>query len=182
MKKLFMTGLIITGLAFTGASMAWAYPQGQSMCSKCAEKAKTCKVTKLKNKAKILWENKEELGLKEDQLDKIKDIKHAAIKGLIQRKADLDIVMVDLNSAKHADAMDVQAVNTLLDAKYDVKKETAKAYVKAVSDIQQVLSKDQHSQWKELMKKAKHERECAKCPYKSGKYCPFAEKSKTEKK
>jgi len=176
MKKLLITGAIISGLIMVSPTAALAYPQGKSKCLKCAQKASKCKISKLKSKTKLLWENQEDLGLKDDQLEKIADIKHATIKELIQLKADKDIVKVDLKSLMYADTIDVDEANKLIDAKYQAKKDSAKVYIKAVSDIQQVLSKDQRSQWKELCKKAKDKPSCAKCAAASGKFCPLTGK------
>ena len=177
MKKLLLSGLVISGLIMASPAIVSACPQEKSPCSKCAEKAKTCKILKLKAKAKLLWENQESLGIKDDQLEKIKDIKHAVIKELIQLKANREIVMVDLKSMLYEDLIDIDAANKLIDAKYDAKKSEAKAFTKAISDIQQVLSKDQRTQWKDLIKKSTDKPFCAKCAAAGGgKFCPLTGK------
>ncbi len=173
MKKVLIAGLVVSGLIMASPTVASACPNQKSQCSKCAEKSRTCKISKLKKKIGLLWENKEDLGLKDGQLDKIKDIKHASTKKLIQLKADIEIVMVDLKSAMYVDSIDVDSVNKLIEAKYAAKEEASKTFIKSISDIQQVLSKDQRDQWKDLCKKSQNKASCSKG---EKKFCPLTGK------
>ena len=167
MKKLLLSGILITGLIVANPAGVFADSHQRSSCAKCEAKTKKCKISRLKKKVKQLWFNKEALGIAEKQLEKIKDIKHAAIKELIRLKADKDIVKVDLKSAMWDESIDVGAVNKLIDAKYAAKTKAAKTYVKALRDIQKVLSKEQRAKWKEMSIKAK---------LAGGKICPITGK------
>jgi len=179
MKKFLMAGVLITGLVMANPAIVLACPQQKEQCVKCEAKAQQCKISKLKKKVKALWAHKDVLGVNEDQLAKIKDIKHKAIKELIQLNADKEIVMVDLESAMRGDLIDIAVINKLIDAKYTAKNKTAKTYVKAISDIQKVLSKEQRALWKEMCAKSElGGSECAKCAASSeGKICPLTGKS-----
>jgi len=178
MKKLLITSLVVTGLLLSSSVVVQACSKDKGKCSKCAEKTQKCKITKLKKKVKPLWIHKDSLGITEDQLNKIKDIKHKAIKKMIQLHADKDIVMIDLDSAMRAESINVNVVNKLIDSKYVSKKKTAKTYVKAISDIQKVLTEGQRAQWKKMALKEKFGRsKCSKCANSSGdKICPITGK------
>lgn len=114
------------------------------------QKSKECKVGELKDQMKILWTNQEALKISDQQLDTIKDIKHEAVKQLIQLQADKEIIAVDLKSFMNEDVIDVNKVNPLIDEKYRAKAEIKKAYTKAVSDVQQVLNAQQRAQWEQM--------------------------------
>jgi Spy/CpxP family protein refolding chaperone len=178
MKKILMAGVLITGLIMANPAVVLACSQQKTQCAKCEAKAQQCKISELKKKVKPLWIHKDVLSIKEDQLNKIKDIKHKAIKELIQLNADKEIVMVDLESAMRGDSIDVNSINKLIDTKYAAKNKTAKTYVKAIGDIQKVLTKEQRAQWGEISVKSKlSEEKCAKCASSDGKICPLTGKS-----
>lgn len=178
MKKFLMAGLLVAGLIIANPAVVFACPQQKEQCSKCEAKAQQCKISQLKKKVQPLWFNKEALDIKEDLLNKIKDIKHGAIKELIQLSADKEIVMVDLKSAMWADLIDVNVVNKLIDDKYAFENKTAKTYIKAIGDIQKVLSEEQRAKWHEMSVKAELSgANCAKCAAASdGKVCPLTGK------
>ena len=181
MKKLLISSLIITGLVLASPMAATADNHKEcgvrSECSK-SEKDSKCLVTKLKGKTKLLWENKEDLGLKDAQLDKIKEIKYATIKQLIRLDADKKIAKVELKSLWYEDVVDVDKANVAIDAKYKAKADSAKVFTKAISDIQNELTKEQRDKWKEHCK-ASEKGECGKCA--KAKFCPLTGKP-TDKK
>ncbi|VAX38173.1 hypothetical protein MNBD_UNCLBAC01-595 [hydrothermal vent metagenome] len=164
MKKVLL-GMMIAGLIVANPVFVQACSkEKKSECKKSGSKESTCKISKLKAKVKILWVNKDEFKITDDQLTKIKDIKHEAIKKLIQLKADKDVVMVDLKSAMWSDIIDVDTVNKLIDTKYAAKIKASKMYIMAISAIQNVLSADQRAQWKA---------NCAKSFLADKKICPL---------
>jgi len=179
MKKVLLSGIIITGLIMANPVMIEACQKGAtSSCAKCAAKASQCKISKLKKKVTMLWTNQDALEITDDQMAKIKDIKHAAIKELIQLKADKDVVMVDLKSAMWEESMDLGAVNKLIDTKYAAKKKSSKTFVKAINDIQKDLTDKQLAAWKAMAIAQKvGKSSCSKCNAKSsGKFCPLTGK------
>lgn len=179
MKKFLMAGVLIAGLIVANPAIVLACPQQKGQCAKCEAKAQQCKISELKKKVKPLWIHKDVLGINEDQLTKVKDIKQKAIKELIQLNADKEIVMVDLESAMRGESIDITVINKLIDAKYSAKSKTAKVFVKAISDIQNVLTKEQRAQWKEMCTESElGGSDCAKCAASSdGKICPLTGKS-----
>ena len=183
MRQRFLTMVIVAAFLCAFPLSADACPEGKKghdkkgHCMKCEMKEKECKITKLKKKAKLLWEHQEKLEITSAQLEKIKNIKHAAIKKMIQDKANIDIVKVDLESELYQDRMNLDDVNTLISKKYSAKEEYAKTFVKAVSEIQNVLNDGQRKKWKELIKMhKKKDADCPKCKDGDGKYCPITGK------
>lgn len=188
MKKILVTGLIVLGLivASPGVTLACSQClQQKSQYTGWGDKAQKCKISKLKKKVGVLWVHKEKLGLKEKQLNKIKDIKHKAIKEMIQLEADKEIVALDLKSEMWNKSINVGAVNKLIDAKYDAKKKLAKTYVKAIGAIQKVLSGEQRDLWHEMLASTKRQgkKYCPKCrKYSYEKICPISGKKLIEAK
>jgi len=189
MKKriLFLT-LILAGAFMLAAIDA-------SACTACHKKESDqneCKMAKLKSVGKLLWSNKDFLGLTEEQLNKIKDIKHSGLKDLIRLNAEVEVLEIDLQSEMWEPQIAVETVNGLLDQKFAVKNKIAKTFVQAVADMQQVLSEEQRGKALKLAKQAKEDKEkcgkfacgkcsksdCGKCPKTADgeKFCPITGK------
>ena len=175
MKKNLLIALLIAGFLTVSAAEVMACDKGKSDCMKCAIKKSQCLTSKLKSKVKMLWLSQEDLDISEDQMSKIKDIKHAALKEMIQLKADLDILKVDLMPAFYSEQIDIDTVGPQVEQKYELKKKSALAFTKALSDIQGVLSEKQREEWKDMVIAAKLASKCSSC---SGpKICPITGKA-----
>ncbi|MCK5706841.1 MAG: Spy/CpxP family protein refolding chaperone [Candidatus Aureabacteria bacterium] len=107
---------------------------------------------KLMRKAHFLMRNKEELGLTDEQVDKIKALMIETRKSLIKTKADIDIIDVDIKAAMFSDDIDKEVVGKLIDQKYDLKKVQAKTVINALVDTKGVLNDEQKEKAKELFK------------------------------
>jgi Spy/CpxP family protein refolding chaperone len=125
----------------------------------------------ISEKAMMLIANDDELGLTEDQLKKIKDLKHKTKKDMIMKDAEIDVVAVDAKALLWDDPIDIVAVNKLIDSKYDLKKAKAKAFVAALAD----LTKEQKDKLKAIMKDQK--KMMMGCPMMQGKGHAMMEKS-----
>lgn len=144
-----------------------AMPAGA--CESCYKKQterNECKRAKLESIGGMLWSNKDYLGLTEEQLELLKDIKHTAIKDMIRLNAEVDVVEVDLKSEMWKPMIALDRVNGLLDQKFDAKIKISKTFVKAVADMQQVLSEDQRAKAFKLAMKSKMMGEDGACPMK----------------
>ena len=108
---------------------------------------------KLLKKMHMIFNHQDELGISDDQLDKIKDLKIALKKELIQKEADLDIVKVDIRSALYEDEINLDAVNKLIDQKYETKKSKSKKVVSTLAELKKILTKDQMDKLKDLKRK-----------------------------
>lgn len=112
---------------------------------------------------KTIYSNKEDLGIEEGQLAKIKDVKIALKKDLIREQAELDLVMVDIMAMMYADELDGKVMKDLIDKKYEVKKAKAKRVVDACMSLKDILTEEQKAKMKEMKKGM-----AGKCPMKEG--------------
>ena len=110
---------------------------------------------KVFHKAMLLIKNQEELGLTDEQIKKVKDLKIATKKGVIKKKADIEILSLDIKAALWEDVVDLNALNALIDTKYELKKEKTKSLVAAYVELKGVLTEEQKAKLKDLCKKDK---------------------------
>ncbi|MFC1620815.1 Spy/CpxP family protein refolding chaperone [Candidatus Omnitrophota bacterium] len=110
---------------------------------------------KFYKKAMMIIKSQEELGLSDEQVEKIKDLKISTKKDLIRKKADIDILALDIKAGMWEDTIDLNAVNVLIDKKYEIKKEKAKVLVAARAVLKSTLTADQNKQLKTLCRKGK---------------------------
>ena len=122
-------------------------------------------------KAKMALSHEDDLGLSDDQVKKIKDLKHKIKKDVIRADADVEIIIVDIESAMWEDTIDIEAVNKLLDKKYDIMKGKAKEIVAACSELKEILTKEQKDKMKAMMKEHKKAMMC--CPMMKEGKCPM---------
>ena len=85
----------------------------------------------------------DELGLSEDQVAKIHGLKTATKKDIIKREAEIDLITVDIKSKLREDKIDKESIGKLIDQKYDLKKEKAKALIGAYAELNDILSGEQ---------------------------------------
>ncbi|MBU4342710.1 MAG: hypothetical protein KJ902_05880 [Candidatus Omnitrophica bacterium] len=102
-------------------------------------------------KAMLIIKNQDELGLSDEEVKKVKDLKMATKKGLISKTAEIEIVALDIEAAMWEDAIDLEAVNVLIDKKYELKKEKTKSIVAACATLKTMLTKEQQKQLKSLL-------------------------------
>ena len=90
----------------------------------------------------MMLSNKEELGLSDEQVNKVKELKMNTKKDIIRKDAEIEILALEIKSEMWKDPADTVAVNKLVDKKYDLKKETTKALVAGCAALKDVLTKD----------------------------------------
>ena len=161
-RKILPILMVITALTLGPALPAFAC--GGEACSKsalqCNKGSKCAKKNKKKggleekifHKAHFYKSNADALGLSEEQVDKIKSLKSEAKKDLIMKKAEIEVLAIDIRALLHDNEVDVKAANDLIDKKYKIKKEKSKNLVQALADIKAVLSAEQHDKVKEIWK------------------------------
>ncbi|HBG60415.1 MAG: hypothetical protein A2Y03_00280 [Omnitrophica WOR_2 bacterium GWF2_38_59] len=103
-------------------------------------------------RVKMIYSDQEELGVTEEQLGKIKEVKTALKKDLIMKEAELDIVMVDMMALMYDDETHGDKMKELIDKKYEVKKEKAKRVVDACMSLKEILTEEQKEKMKEMKK------------------------------
>ena len=146
MKKFTIVSLV----AFFVITMpTLAYTDGD--CKKMKHKDNLKK--KVFKKAHIIMKNKDELKLSENQITEIKKLKVNAKKDLIRKKAEIDVISVDIKSKLWDETIDVSGINKLVDQKYDLKKEKTKSLIAAYAELKKILSKEQKEILQELCHK-----------------------------
>lgn len=101
-------------------------------------------------KAHAILEHHEELGLSEDKVKAIKRLKLETKKMLIKQDAEIGIIRLDLMDQLHDYPIDVDAVNKLVDQKYELKKAETKNLVKAMAELKGTLTKDQYEKLRKI--------------------------------
>ena len=152
MSKKFTLVAAVASVLILGLAAFPAHAEGYGKKREChfgSKKSKGC------SKAYMLLKNREELGLSDKQVDRIKALKYDAKKDTIRRQSQIDLVAVDIKKEMHGDTQNVEAVNKLIDKKYDLKKEKAKAQVATCAEIKNVLTEEQKAKLKEIWKKCK---------------------------
>ncbi len=147
-KKCIVALLTVFVLAF-GVLTIEAYADG--CCSK-SKKGSGGLGEKFYRKAGFVLSQQEDLKLSDEQAAKIKQLKMETKKGLIRKKAELDILLIDVKAELHKDTIDTAVVNKLIDQKYDLKKEMAKDAVGACVTLKGILTQEQVSKMKDLKK------------------------------
>jgi len=102
-------------------------------------------------KAMLIVKNQEELGLSDEEVKKIKDLKITTKKDLIMKKAEIEVLGLDIKAALWEDTIDLGSVNTLIDKKYELKKQKTKSIVAAYVALKGMLTKEQQGKLKSLI-------------------------------
>ena len=76
---------------------------------------------------------------------------------MIRKKAEIDIVALDIKAAMRDEQINTGAIDKLIDRKYDLKKAKAKSLVGAYAAVNGILTDEQKSKLKSLWKKCKKE-------------------------
>jgi len=109
------------------------------------------------NKAHSIMENAAELGLSDDQLQKVKTLKTNTKKSMIKSDAEVEVLVLDIEAALEKDEIDVNNTTALIDKKYSIKSQEAKTLVGAYADLKNVLSKDQMKKLHDIWNRQKME-------------------------
>ena len=141
---------LFLGVIFTCFALSAQAGQKGSSCG-----SKKCLEEKLYHKAHTFLIYEEELGLTEEKVKKIKELKHETKKELIRSKADIEIIAVDIWAELYNNPIDVDAVNKLIDQKYEIKKAKTKALIQALATLKATLSEEQYATMKKIWKDSK---------------------------
>ena len=160
----------MTFIAFLGAclllsSAAYADPaeanrsvggHGQGMMHMRHKEGGQCQVAgKFTKKAHFILENQKELGLTDQQVTTIKELKLQAERDGIQQNADREIYLLDLRSKLGEDKIDVEGTNALIDKNFLSAAAAEKANVQAYAKLKSTLTPEQITKMKELLKSKK---------------------------
>jgi|GEM_PF-2975028 len=101
-------------------------------------------------KAKFILWNEKDLKLSAEQVKAVKSLVSETKKQIIRNNAEIDVIKVDIKTQIHEPKINVEAVNGLIDKKYDYKKANAKLLVDSLAKLKAQLSEDQMNKLKEL--------------------------------
>ena len=113
---------------------------------------KCCFAEKFFHFAHLALENHEELGLADEAVKKVRELKIGTKKSLIRNRAEVELLMVDIISSLYQEKPDVAAINRLIDKKFDVKKVGMKKLIASFVAVKKLLSKEQMKQVKAICK------------------------------
>ena len=100
---------------------------------------------------RMIYHNQDELNVNDNQLNQIRELKIALKKDSIRKKAEIEIIAVDIRSLLYEDEIDVDAVSRLIDQKYEIKKAGMKKVVKSFAELKIILTKEQKEKLKEVI-------------------------------
>ena len=151
-KRIVVVALAVI-FAVSGA-LAFAY---EGKC--CESKGHYEKLEdKVVSKAHKLLENKEKLGLSDGQVKKITALKLKAKKELIRQNAEIEVLGLDIKAKMYDESVDLAAINTLIDKKYEVKKAKTKSLMAAYVELKSILTEKQKDMLKEIYQKCTREK------------------------
>ena len=106
--------------------------------------------SKFFKKAHVFLAKKEELGLSDEQINTIKELKLNVKKEIIRHNSDIQIAALDIKSQTHVIEMDTGALDLLIDQKYEYKKAKAKMLMQAYAELKTILTTEQHDKLSEI--------------------------------
>ena len=109
----------------------------------------------------FILKNSDELGLSDQQKTDIMEQKYAMQKNQINKKAEIDLVAVDLKKELWKEDVDVNAVNALIDQKYQLKAQRQKDIIGTSVAIKNSLTAEQREKVKEMKQEMRRGR-CGK--------------------
>lgn len=111
-------------------------------------------------KAHLILENEGELGLTDTQKEEIRALKHNVKKSMVKQNAEIEILGLDISEQMHGTAIDLAAVNILVDQQYELEKAKAKSLILAITKLKQTLTEEQYGKLKGLYKQGDK-----RCPF-----------------
>ncbi|MBF0216589.1 MAG: Spy/CpxP family protein refolding chaperone [Candidatus Omnitrophica bacterium] len=157
MNKMVFLALIAFLFSMTTVhSFAGGYGKGSCQCdcnggSKCD--AEPTLEDKFMCKVHMIYGNMDELALTAEQQTALKDLKIGFKKDMVRKEAEIEIMAIDIKSKLWEDKIDTKTVNELVDKKYEIKKEKTKNTVKAMADLDAILTAEQNAKIKDMCKK-----------------------------
>jgi hypothetical protein len=103
-------------------------------------------------KVHVMLKNAGDIGLTPDKIEELKGLQLDTQKTLIQQKADMKVINLDIREKLRAPQVDVNEVYTLVDRKYEIKKTGDKMLVDAIVKTKGLLTQEQMDKLKELWK------------------------------
>ncbi|MBN3038692.1 MAG: Spy/CpxP family protein refolding chaperone [Candidatus Omnitrophica bacterium] len=106
----------------------------------------------------MILKKADEIGLTDEQQTKIKALALEAQKDKILQQAEIQTISLDIVSKMQEDALDTEAINALIDKKYELEKTQAKSSVADYAELKTILTPEQQDKIKELREQFKAKR------------------------
>ena len=117
---------------------------------------KCCFAEKFFHFAHSIVENHEELGLTDEAVKKVRELKIGTKKSMIRNRAEVELLMVDIISSLYQAKPEISEINKLVDKKFEIKKAGMKKLIAAFVGVKKLLSKEQMKQVKAICKSEDH--------------------------
>jgi len=171
MKKTMFFLLLGVAMLFSSIAPAHASDGKGKECPLKADKGRCqCPIAdKFMMKAHFLLENKTDVGLTDDQVKTIKELKLQMEKDSVRQSSDMKTFILDLKSKLSEDKVDVAGANALIDKNFTSASAAAKSNLAAYAKLKSLLNPDQikkmkalHEQMEKKKKTEGEEEECDK--------------------
>ncbi len=149
MKKQMWTILLFCACSLA-SPRAFAEDGMMSGCKMMHKMDKMGPEEKFYQKAFFLLSNADEIGLTDDQAEKIRALKLKVKKSLIMEDAQIETLALDISDALAADQADTKKIDSLVDKKYELKKQRTKEIIQGYLDLRSILTKDQQEKLKKM--------------------------------
>ncbi len=160
MRTFSFTTVIITAVVLCGVSLDQAYAQSNYR-GRASRSSSSLLKEKFSSKQRMLIKNKEKLGLSDDQVARLEQLKANLEKGNVMKEAQIQVIDIDLRSMLAADVVDLNKVNQLIDAKFEFEKARVKEEAQAYAELKSILDPQQR-------RAMKNHREIYRGPYNRG--------------
>lgn len=151
MKKQSIIVCLLT-FFFVGIFSMACYAEGYQKRKRYDQGQRHSLEKKIFHKFHLAIANEVELKLSEEQYEKIKTLKINTKKDLIMKRAEIDVLKIDIKAKLWEDTIDKKGINKLIDKKYELKKEKAKALVDAYAQLKNILTEEQKKTLKTIIR------------------------------
>ena len=144
------------GCPLKGGECSHCSKGGDSECSKgdCGGEGGCPIMAAFKKKSHFFLENAQEIGLSDEQVTAIKAMKTQVKKWEIQQMAGMQIGMMDMEEKLHANPVDVEGLNAMIDQGMADMGKGAKELVATYAKLKAVLTPEQMTKAKAIWKKS----------------------------
>jgi Spy/CpxP family protein refolding chaperone len=105
---------------------------------------------KIEHKVHFMKMHQEDIGLTDEQIETIIDLKRQAKKSAIIKGAEAEVLGIDFKAEMYNYPVDEAKMNAILDQKYEVKKSKTKELITIYAGIRNMLTEEQNDKMKEI--------------------------------
>ena len=156
LSAMFLTASLFLSVPVFAHEMSGGYGGGSHHQGMRDSNQDQCPVgAKVARKLQFLLKNEKELGLTQEQIKAIRDLKLQFEKDSVRQNADKQTFMLDLKSKLEEDKIDVGGTNALIDKGFASMAASTKSNLEAYAKLKSTLTADQSAKMKEMKKEWK---------------------------